>query len=228
MEAIGDRTNVVFVGGSAGDDVAFKQTHVFADGQAVSDAAVLVLMKPGVGFSILKTQSFVASESTLTATKADEATREVLEFDGRPAVEAYAEAVGLSVEQASSGFMAHPVGLMVDGEPYVRSPQQTLDNGGLRFYCNIVQGMELSVLDSTDIIADTRATLAEAESAAGGLSALVNFNCILRTLELDAKGLSAEYGALFTDVPTVGFSTYGEQYFGHINQTATMLAFARE
>ncbi|MDO8846867.1 MAG: FIST N-terminal domain-containing protein [Coriobacteriia bacterium] len=228
MEAIGDRTNVVFVGGSAGDDVAFKQTHVFADGKAVSDAAVLVLMKPGVGFSILKTQSFVTSEATLVATKTDEAAREVLEFDGRPAVEAYAEAVGLPLESASDGFMSHPVGLMVGDEPYVRSPQQALENGGIRFYCNVVQGMELAVLNSTDIIAETRTALSEAEAQAGGLSALVNFNCILRTLELDAKGLSGAYGELFTDIPTVGFSTYGEQYFGHINQTATMLAFAKE
>lgn len=228
MEAVGDRTNVVFVGGSAGDDLAFKQTHVFADGRAISDAAVLVLMKPGVGFSILKTQSFVASDATLVATKTDEAAREVLEFNGRPAVEAYAEAVRLPLASAADGFMNHPVGLMVGDEPYVRSPQQVLDNGGIRFYCNVVQDMQLSVLDSTDIVADTRKALADAESAAGGLSALVNFNCILRTLELDSKGLSEEYGKIFADVPAIGFSTYGEQYFGHINQTATMLAFAKE
>lgn len=228
MESIGDRTNVVFVGGSAGDDVAFKQTHVFADGKALSDAAVLVLMKPAVAFGILKTQSFVASDATLVATKTDEAAREVLEFNGRPAVEAYAEAVGLPVERASEGFMQHPVGLMVGDEPYVRSPQQILDEGTMRFYCNVVQDMRLSVLDSTDIIADTRSAISAAESDFGGLSALVNFNCILRTLELDSKGLSSEYGALFTGVPTIGFSTYGEQYFGHINQTATMLAFAKE
>ena len=35
----------------------------------------------------------------LTATKVNEATREVLEFDGRPAVEAYAEVVGCSIEE---------------------------------------------------------------------------------------------------------------------------------
>lgn len=228
MEALGDRTNVVFVGGSAGDDVKFQKTFVYADGKALSDAAVLVLMKPGVAFSILKTQSFVAGDATLVATKTDEAAREVLEFNGRPAVEAYAEAVGLAVDSASEGFMSHPVGLMIEGEPFVRSPQQVLESGAIRFYCNIMQDMELAVLDATNMIADTEATLAEAEADMGGVSALVNFNCILRTLELDSKGLSAEYGTLFADVPTVGFSTYGEQYFGHINQTATMLAFAKE
>jgi len=225
MEAIGDRTNVLFVGGSAGDDGAFVQTHVFADGEAMSDAAVLVLMKPSVSFSVLKTQSFVPTAATLVATKTDEAAREVVEFNDRPAVDAYAEAVGLAPEDAAQGFMNHPVGLMAGSEPYVRSPQQVLDNGAIRFYCNIVQGMALSVLEGTDIIADTQATLTEAQAQMGTLSALVNFNCILRRLELDSKGLSGEYGALFSDTPTVGFSTYGEQYLGHINQTATMLAF---
>ncbi len=58
-----------------------------------------------------------------------------------------------------------------------------------------------------------------------GISGVVNFNCILRTLELGQKGLTEDYGKVFEKVPTVGFSTYGEQYIGHINQTATMLVF---
>jgi hypothetical protein len=33
------------------------------------------------------------------------------------------------------------------------------------------------------------------------------------------------HGELFTDVPTVGFSTYGEEYLRNINQTAPMLLF---
>jgi len=41
--------------------------------------------------------------------------------------------------------------------------------------------------------------------------------------ELQSTEQSCAYGELFTDVPTVGFSTYGEEYLGHINQTATML-----
>lgn len=225
MEALGDRTDVLFVGGSAGDDLAFERTHVFANGRAYSDAAVLALLRPAVPFEIVKTQSFDATGKTLVASHVDEAAREVLEFDGKPAVQAYAEAIGVAVDDAAASFMAHPLGLVIDGEPYVRSPQRVLDNGAIKFYCNIGQGMKMTVLDSTDMIEQTRQALAESAYRLGSASAIVNFNCILRTLQLRAEGRTESYGQLFAEVPTVGFSTYGEEYLGHINQTATMLLF---
>lgn len=225
METIGNRTDVLFVGGSAGDDLAFDTTWVFAGGKAYSDAAVLALIKPGTPFEIIKTQSFCVSDRTLVATRADEKTRTVIEFDGRPAAEAYADALGVSAEEVASQFMSHPVGLVIDGEPYVRSPQRVLEDGSIRFYCKIGEGMRMTVLDATDIITETADALADAGQKHGSLSAIVNFNCILRTLELEHEGKTASYAALFADTPTVGFSTYGECYLGHINQTATMLVF---
>jgi len=45
MELIGDRTNLIFIGGSAGDNRAFLKTHVCANGRAYTDATVLVLLK---------------------------------------------------------------------------------------------------------------------------------------------------------------------------------------
>jgi len=93
------------------------------------------------------------------------------------------------------------------------------------FYCSVTEGMELSVLESTDIIADTASAIKEAEKELGSISGIININCILRTLELDQKQLTDEYGKLFADYPTIGFSSYGEQFIGHINQTATMLVF---
>ena len=120
--------------------------------------------------------------------------------------------------------MHNPVGLVFEGDPFVRSPQQ-FKGDGMVFYCSVKEGMELSLLESTDIIASTRQAIDEKNAEIGGISGIVNFNCILRTLELGQKGLCEEYGKLFADVPTVGFSTYGEEYIGHINQTATMLVF---
>lgn len=223
IDTIGDLTSVAFIGGSAGDDLHFKSTHVFANGRSYADACVLVLLKPAVGFDILKTQSFRVRDKTLTATKVDEARRTVIEFDGIPAAQAYAEAVGVAAGDPSDRFMHNPVGLMVRGEPYVRSPQKIQQNGEMMFYCNIKQGMELSLLESTDIVADTKKSLEDRLRRLGPVQCLVNFHCILRTLELDQKGQGDAYGKLFSQVPTIGFSTYGEQYIGHVNQTSTIL-----
>ncbi|WP_235855536.1 FIST signal transduction protein [Methanofollis fontis] len=222
MEKIGDLTDVTFIGGSAGDDLQFSSTHVFADGKTYTNAAVLAVIRPSKGFGIIKTQSFVTLDNVLTPTKVDEANREILEFDGMPASRAYAEALGTTVEDAVNHFMRHPVGLVAGEEIYVRSPQQIQD-GKIRFYCNVNEGMELSLLESTDIIEDTASALDGNVSSMEGVSALINFNCILRTLELEANGATDDYGRLFAEIPTIGFSTYGEEYIGHINQTATML-----
>lgn len=225
MEKIGDLTHVTFIGGSAGDDLKFENTCIYANGNVYPDAALLALMKPAAGFDIIKTQSFCALEQTLHATRVEERTRDVLEFDGKPAVTAYAEALGVSVEELNHAFSMHPLGLMIADEPYVRSPQRALSNQGIRFYCNIKENMELQLLESTHIIEDTARALREKQAELGDIAGLIDFHCILRTLELEEKDLTGEYGALFADIPTIGFSTYGEEYIGHVNQTSTMLVF---
>ncbi|RXE56456.1 hypothetical protein ABH15_10290 [Methanoculleus taiwanensis] len=224
MDRIGDLTNLLFVGGSAGDDLRFASTYVFADGKAYTNAAVLALLKPATEFDLIKTQSFIAMDTTLLPTKVNEEAREVLEFNGKPASVAYAEALGVSPDDLAAHFMQHPVGLLAGDDIFVRSPRQ-VSGESVFFYCNVKEGVDLAVLESTDIVADTRAAVQEKLQKLGGISALINFNCILRTLDLEDRGLSAAYGSLFSDIPAIGFSTYGEEYIGHINQTATMLVF---
>lgn len=226
MDRIGDLTNVHFVGGSAGDDLAFKTTHVFAEGQAFTDAAVLCILKPGVPFEVLKTQSFTVLDKTLVATKVNPARRQVLEFDHQPAVEAYAKALGTDPARVGEHFMRHPLGLIVEGEPFVRSPQR-VEGSSLIFYCNVLENTQLSLLQSGDIVHDTRQALLEKEKSFGPIGGLVNFHCILRTLALRQNGQLQAYANLFRDIPTIGLSTYGEQYLGHINQTSTLLLLGK-
>jgi hypothetical protein len=224
MDRIGDLTNVNFIGGSAGDDLKFNTTYVYANGKSYTNAAVLAILEPADKFSFVKTQSFCPLAQKLLVTKANEANREILEFNHKPAAIAYAEALGISVADAPNHFMHNPVGVVYEGEPFVRSPQQIRDNS-IFFYCGVKEGIELTLLESTDIIASTKKALDAARAELGGISGIINFNCILRTLELREKGLSNVYGELFADYPTIGFSTYGEQFIGHMNQTSTMLIF---
>jgi hypothetical protein len=224
MDRIGDLTNVSFTGGSAGDDLKFKQRHVFANGIAYSNAVLLALIKTGVSFDFIKTQSFEPTDKVLTATKVNEPAREVIEFNDKLAVEAYASAVGATVEKSPDFFMSNPLGLMIGNEPFVRSPQQ-LKGKIMVFYCNVHEGTDLTVLQSRDIVEETRIALESKQKEFGAISGIINFNCILRTLELKKKNQTEAYGQLFAGFPTIGFSTYGEEFVGHINQTATMLVF---
>ncbi|BAF60404.1 uncharacterized conserved protein [Pelotomaculum thermopropionicum SI] len=224
MERIGDTTNVVFVGGSAGDDLKFEKTYVCAGGKAYTNAAVLALLKPKTAFDFIKTQSFDVLNKKLVATKVIPEKREVVEFNGKPAAVAYAEALGVSVKEAANFFMTHPLGLVAEDEIFVRSPQKITGNS-MVFYCNILEGMEVYVLQDRDIVGETWSAIKSKKRRMGQITGIINFNCILRTLELEQNGETGAYAGLFSEIPTIGFSTYGEAFQGHINQTATMLVF---
>jgi hypothetical protein len=157
---------------------------------------------------------------SLVATSVDEAHRTVLEFDHQPALTAYASALGISPDQAADRFFPHPLGLIVDGQPFVRSPQRA-DGSRIVFYCQIRQGMELELLEGGDIVTDTERAI---RAVSGEIHGVIDFQCILRTLQLRQEQRCGEYEKVFGDIPVVGFSTYGEAYLGHLNQTSIIVA----
>lgn len=224
MERIGDISDIFFVGGSAADDRKYQCTHVLADGNSYTGAAVLMILQLNKGFEIVKTQSFKPSGKTLVATQVDEPLRKVIEFDHQPALEAYAAALGVAPEQAASEFVRHPLGLMIEGDPFVRAPQRP-EGHAILFYSRILQGMELAVLDTTDIVADTRAAVEAKVAELGGIRGVIEFQCVSRSRQLRHENRCEQYGEIFSGIPMIGFSTYGEAYLGHINQTSTMLLF---
>ena len=219
---------LVFVGGSAGDDLAFRQTLIFHNDEKSTDGVVLLLLDMAVPFTFAKTCSFEPTKHRFTITKADEANRTVYELNGRPATEVYAKACGTTPDKLGSEvFMSHPVGMMLDGDPWIRSPYQVTENGGLKFFCRITEGSEVHLMNSTDLVGETRAAMVRAQQEVGGRAAgALAFNCSLRRLELDATKAHDGFLKAFGGIPTLGFHTYGESYLGHVNQTCTALVFA--
>lgn len=224
IEAIGKRTDIPFIGGSAGDDRKFQKTKVFLGKNVHEGAALLLLLKVPRGYEIVKTQSFENTGIVLEATEVDEPSRKIISLNRRPAVYAYAEAVGAIPDAIADSFTTNPLARLVGGEPFIRSPQR-IEGTAIKFYCGVKKGEKLAVMRATDIVTDTKAAVARGLADAGGARGIVDFHCILRALELESKGLAQDYGAIFKDVPTVGFCTYGEAWTTHINQTSTMLLF---
>ncbi len=216
-----------FVGGSAGDNGVFAQTRVFRNGEASDDGAALLLVEMRVPFTILKTCSFEPTAHRFTVTRADVPSRTVYELDHRPVLDVYAAAVGVAPAALdASVFMKHPCGMMLDGDPWIRSPQRALPDGGLKFYCQIEEGMTVHLMRSTDLVADTHAAVRRVAGTLGApIAGALLFNCILRRLQLDAEHTHEAFRSAFAGMAAAGFHTYGESWLGHINQTCTGIVF---
>jgi hypothetical protein len=118
----------------------------------------------------------------------------------------------------------NPVGLVIDNDVYIRSCKQS-DGDSLVFFCNIFEDSQVHLLKIKDIIPDTKTAVEDKKKELGSISGIIDFRCVLRTLQLGNEGKIEAYADIFQGIPSIGFSTYGEQLHGHINQTSTMMVF---
>jgi len=218
--------DIPLFGGSAGDDLSFARTCVFHDGAFHEDSAVLVLMTTVFPFRLFKTQHFLMGEERLVVTDADPARRLVRTINGLPAVNEYARVVGVRpTELDPAHFAGAPV--LIDGTDYVRSIRQAQPDGSLLFYCAIETGMVLRIAHGGNLMDTLERTFTYLHNAVGHPQLVLACDCILRNLEISQKGLKPAVETLLRANNTVGFNTYGEQYYGvHVNQTMTGIAFA--
>lgn len=217
---------VPLFGGSAGDGLDFGTTWVFAEGAFHTNAAVLALIETECPFSVFKLDHFRPTEKKMVVTEADPVRRLVMEINAEPAAPAYAKMVGLDEHQLNpTTFAAYPVVVRVGGEYHVRSIQKVEEDGSLRFYCGIDEGLVLTVADGDDIAQNLDAALTRLAGELGSVDLILGFDCILRRLEAEQKQKSLAVSQVLKRHRVVGFSTYGEQYRSmHVNQTFTGVA----
>lgn len=217
---------VPIVGGSAGDDLSFQKTYVYHDGRFVSDAAVFTLVETTLPFVTFKTQHFVPTDTKLVITEADPEHRRVVEINGEPAAQAYADILGLQMDKlAPATFSNYPVILRIGGKDYVRSIQKVNDDGSLSFYCAIDNGLVLTLAKGVDLVENLKDQLSEIRRVIPDPELIVGCDCILRRLEVQEKDLLGDLQRSLSDEKILGFSTYGEQFNAvHVNQTLTGVA----
>lgn len=217
-----------FVGGSAGDDWQMKAGRVYENGRVSEDGCVLTLIELNAPYAILKTTSFESTPVTLRMDKVDG--RAVHVINGKPAVEAYAEAINVPIEKLDHmAFMANPLGVMIDGEPWLRSVVGLLPDGALNFGARMLEGSELQLLRPKDLVGDTTRAINETVAKLGQPAAgAVFFNCAHRCLAINAMKIQAPFAQALTDAgfPIAGFHCYGEDWIVHLNQTLVGVVFA--
>ncbi|MDR3351472.1 MAG: FIST C-terminal domain-containing protein [Zoogloeaceae bacterium] len=217
---------IPLIGASAGDGLDFAHTRVYYDGAFHENIAVLAVVETSLPFLPIHTQHFEPTDKRLVITEADVTTRTVMEINGLPAAEEYADAVGLTLEKLTPQvFAAHPVMLRIGGQYYVRSIQKVNPDGSLTFFCAINTGVVFTVARTSEsLVMHLEENLAEIRKTIPRPVLIFGSDCILRRLEIQQHGKLEEAKAVLSQYPFIGFSTYGEQFCGiHVNHTLTAL-----
>lgn len=227
IDRVGEMTNVFFTGGIAADNYTFDRQTVFYNGEAYRPGAVvLALWKPAEGFELLKTQAVELTDTILTGTKVDEVNRIIWEFNGRDALEVYAEAIGVPKEKIGlPEFDNHALAVVADGDPYLCTPIAPVDGRGLQMYSRMLEGIRLTLTRRGKLLETTEQALSGKIAATGEPAAILHVNCVNRHKMMRAAGQTEQFGELFARCPHIAFMSMGEVYVNWVGVTSVMILF---
>lgn len=221
--ALGD---VPFVGGSASDDMRFEHTPVYFGGRFRSNAAVFAVFETAHAFLPFRVQNFQPRAGRLVITEADPERRLVIQINGLPAAEAYAEALGLAESALDARVLeAHPLLVRVGQEHVVRAIQRVTRSRALLCMSAVEAGVVAAVGDAQPPLAALERGFEEVRRRLGEPALVLGCDCTLRRRQAERDNQLDAVGELLAAQRVFGFSTHGEQYNGmHINQTFTAIA----
>ena len=213
--------NFKIIGGSAGDNLNFKETFIFIGSKRVHSAALF--FNTNRRTSLIKENIYVPSGTRLLVTESDAINRTVKTFNNVPASTEYAKMLNVSESDLPNHFMNNPLGKIYRDEIFIASPMKVNPDKSITFYCQLMPNTFVEVLKPVDPIVQVRKTI-------GNMPFKPNFvfaiNCILRSLKFQQENLwkSIDKELLAFCPNTAGFVSYGEQYYkAHANQTMVML-----
>ena len=233
---------VPLVGGCAGDDLEMRRTFQMHDGELLEGSVVAAALGSDAPFGIGVRHGWQRVGAPLLVTRSEGT--EVLELDGRPALDAYFDRLAVPAEARGDAdaftryALTHPIGMargrgeeqirFIGGGDFERRSLQCIAEVPEGATAWLMEGDETSVLDATD------AACADALEALGGTAplGLLAFDCIARRAVLGDTGISTEVERISVHAggaPVAGFYTYGEiartrGVSGFHNQTLVVLA----
>jgi hypothetical protein len=213
-----------FVGGCASTDVQrASKTYVWARGEVLNDAGIVVLLDSDLPTTVVTSSHVVPTQLKTVVTEASG--RHIVSLDGYPAAKRLADLVGQLGETLDSPRPWQALARYIDGTPYVRSITH-LDDEHVEVASAVEVGHVLRIMRPGDLIGQTQRDLAGAAKRVGGaMSAFLAFSCQGRHWEARSRGLEAELAETYAGYPTTGFQTLGEQSgMLLVNHTLTGLA----
>ena len=234
---------VPLVGGCAGDDLEMRRTFQLHGGEVLEGAVVGAAIGSDAPLGIGVRHGWRRIGEPLLVTRSEGT--EVLELDGRPALDAYFDRLEVPAEARGDAdaftrySLTHPIGMargrgehqirFIGGGDFERRSLQCIAEVPEGATAWLMEGDADSVLDATD------AACADALGAIDGADplGLLVFDCIARRGVL-GEGIATEVDRISGQAqgaPVAGFYTYGEiartrGVNGFHNQTLVVLAVA--
>jgi hypothetical protein len=209
------------IGGSAGDNLKFKETYIYIGQKRVNNAAIFFDCSETT--CIIKENIYTHTGKELLVTEADVLNRVVKTFNNRPASTEYAKAIGVNEAELPNYFMNNPLGKNYENDIFIASPMKVNSDKSITFYCELMENTFLHVLKAEDPIAVVKKTISAAPFQP---SFVFSVHCILRSLKFiqEKKWTEFDKEMLSFCSNITGFISYGEQYYkNHSNQTMVLL-----
>jgi len=222
MAALGEHFPVV--GGASGDDFKFVKTYQHLNDKVYSGAVVGLGLTGDFKIGIGVKHGWVPVGAPKKVTKSEGSV--LHELDGKPAIHIYEEYFGeeeakaLKEETLAKLAITYPLGMRVEGsdEMLIRDPITVNDKGSITCAAEMPMGSEIQLMigsrENAIVVAKEAAKNAIDQLDGAVPKFVVIFNCIARNKlfgERSGEEISAIQEMIGTQVPLIGFYTYGEQ-----------------
>lgn len=213
-----------FIGGGASSDLEQDlPAYIWANGEVLSDAGVVIVLDSDHPFHVVVSSHLVPTELKTVVTSATG--RVIDELDGRPAAPRLRQLVASLGEQLEEPRPLHAFARYIDGVPYVRS-LYSISGTRLILASPVETGHILRVMRPDDLILTTKRDLGLAAQRIGGtMAAFLAFSCVGRHSEAALRRREPELAAACMEYPMIGLQTQCEQSgMLLVNHTLTGLA----
>lgn len=231
-----------FVGGGAGDNAHFRQTHVFVGTRAYTNAAVALEILSNKPIGIGARHGWSATGDALRVTESDDAC--VVSLNVAPALEAFDDHAAATNQRFDHDdplpfFLHNVVGVSTEAGHKLRVPLGIAPEGGVMFAAEIPVGATAHVMSTGASSAAeaagaaTRDAIEQVEKLGCTPKAALFFDCVATRLRL-GNDFGKELEAVATELktaPFAGFNSYGQivraegQFSGFHNCTAVVCVF---
>ncbi|WP_310604734.1 FIST signal transduction protein [Anaerosporobacter sp.] len=217
------------VGGTAGNNAAEDVTFVSYNGKIVDKSCVFILIRNmGGKVHFFRENIYKPTGKTFVATKVDNRTRTVYEYDNRPAAEVIAEALNTTLEGLPKRLDTSSMGRVIGNKMYITANCSILENKAMMYHARVYHNAKMALLEPDDYRSVVNGTLEKIKTQVPKRSLTLVVHCLARTLLFEGEGYLQEFSTLLGRElgDYVGFSGYGEQLNQqHFNQTMTVIVF---